>query len=206
MAKRAVVVGSGVFGVSGALALASRGWEVDLLDPGPLPRPEAASTDISKIVRMDYGADSLLTEWMERAIPLWRAWNRRWGLELYHQDGFLILAGAPFAPGGFEHDSLRTLAAMGHAVTRLDKQALAARYPEWNASRYPDGYFNPEAGWVESGRALELMIKDARDAGVRVRADAGMRHLLEAGGRVTGVAATTGEHVLADVVLLAAST
>ena len=54
-------------GVASALELAARGWQVEVVDPGPLPRPEAASTDISKIVRMDYGADELLTAWMEEA-------------------------------------------------------------------------------------------------------------------------------------------
>lgn len=57
-----------------------------------MPRPEAASTDISKIVRMDYGTDALTTELMERALPLWRESNLRWREELYHQDGFLMLS------------------------------------------------------------------------------------------------------------------
>jgi glycine/D-amino acid oxidase-like deaminating enzyme len=56
-ALRVLVVGAGVFGVCAARALKSRGHAVSILDPGPLPRVEAASTDISKIVRMDYGAD-----------------------------------------------------------------------------------------------------------------------------------------------------
>src|SRR5580765_2848840 len=118
--KRVIVAGGGVFGVSAAIALLRRGSLVELLDPGPLPRPEAASTDISKIVRMDYGADDLYTELMERAFPIWRAWNEKWGEALYHQDGFLVLADGPMQRGGFEHDSLATLTARGHAVTRLD--------------------------------------------------------------------------------------
>ena len=54
-----VVIGSGIFGVSAALELAQRGHKVTLIDPGPLPRPIASSTDISKAVRMDYGSDEL---------------------------------------------------------------------------------------------------------------------------------------------------
>jgi glycine/D-amino acid oxidase-like deaminating enzyme len=52
------VVGAGIFGVATALALRRRGYAVTLLDPGPLPHPLVASTDISKIVRLDYGPDA----------------------------------------------------------------------------------------------------------------------------------------------------
>jgi glycine/D-amino acid oxidase-like deaminating enzyme len=169
-----------------------------------LLRPEAASTDISKIVRMDYGSDGLYTELMERALPLWREWNTAWREELYHQDGFLVLSNAPLRPGGFEHDSLQALAGRGHAVDRIDCAALASRFPAWAASRYPDGYFNPNAGWVESGRVLGLLIEDARAAGVRVRAGEGVSRIVEDGSRVTGIVTISGLRLYADVVLIAA--
>ena len=202
--KRAIVVGGGVFGISAAMALLRRGSLVELVDPGPLPRPEAASTDISKIVRMDYGADDLTTELMERALPIWRSWNEKWGEALYHEDGFLVLADGEMRRGGFEHDSIETLAARGHAVERLDAARLAARFPAWDGARYPEGYFNPAAGWAESGRVLGLMIDEARSAGVNVRQGEALSRLIEDGSRVTGIFTTSGESVRADVVLIAA--
>jgi len=202
--KRSIVVGAGVFGVSAALELVARGWEVDLIDPGPLPRPEAASTDISKIVRMDYGSDLLLTELMERALPLWREGNARWGAPVFHEDGFLVLAKAPFDAGGFEQESLRTLIGRGHRLERLGAEALSSRFPLWDASRYPDGYFNPEAGWVESGRVLTLLIEEARAAGVRVREGEGFSRWTESDGRVEGVVTSAGTTLPSDVVLVAA--
>ena len=202
--KRTIVVGGGVFGVTAALSLASRGWGVDLVDAGPIPRHEAASTDISKIVRMDYGSDALSTELMERALPLWRGSSLRWGEELYHEDGFLLLSRAPLATGGFEHDSLGTLTARGHAVDRMDGGKLALRFPAWTAAGYPDGYLNPQAGWVESTRVVCRMIEDAQSAGVRVHAGEGVARLVDDGSRVTGVVTTPGARRLADVVLIAA--
>jgi sarcosine oxidase len=154
-------------GVASALSLRARGWSVEVVDPGPVPRPEAASTDISKIVCMDYGADELYTGMMEEAIPRWRAWSARWGGELFHEVGFLLLSKAPLAEGAFEGDSLATLARRGHRLDRLDAAAIAHRFPAWARGGYVDGYLNPSAGWVESGRALERMIDDAREAGVR---------------------------------------
>jgi len=153
---------------------------------------------------MDYGPDALYSELMERALPLWLEWNAKWREELYHHDGFLVLSNGPLRPGGFEHDSLRTLAGRGHSVERIDSAKLASRFPAWSASRYPDGYFNPNAGWVESGRALGRMIDDARDMGVSVRAGEGITHFIEDGSRVVGVVTTKGERLPGDVVLLAA--
>ena len=166
--------------------------------------PEAASTDISKIVRLDYGADSLLTEWMERALPLWRAFNARCRSELFHEDGFLALASGPMRTGEFEHDSFATLRARGHLLQRLDGGSVAARFPAWDGARYPDGYFNPRGGWVESGRALGLLIDEARVAGVRVHAGVPVARLVEQGSRVAGIETAAGERLAADVVLVAA--
>ena len=56
MKHRILVIGAGMFGVTAALELKKRGHEVTLIDPGPLPHPEASSTDISKVVRPDYGS------------------------------------------------------------------------------------------------------------------------------------------------------
>ncbi len=52
-----IVIGAGINGVTAAIELKKRGRKVILLDPGPLPHPLAASTDISKAVRTAYGAD-----------------------------------------------------------------------------------------------------------------------------------------------------
>ena len=139
--SRIVVLGAGVFGVTSALALRRRGHAVVLVDPGPLPRPEAASTDVSKIVRLDYGADALSTELMERALGGWRAWNEESGRTLFHEDGLLVLAQGPLQPGSFEGDSLDTLSRRGHRlqlvqVRRVHRDdVLAARSAQAQAPR-----------------------------------------------------------------------
>src|SRR4051812_40296616 len=52
-----LVIGGGIFGVTAALELRARGHEVTLLEQGRIPNPLAESMDVSKAVRMDYGAD-----------------------------------------------------------------------------------------------------------------------------------------------------
>ncbi|PYI54664.1 MAG: sarcosine oxidase, partial [Verrucomicrobia bacterium] len=112
--SRIIVVGAGINGVAAAIALKKRGHKVVLVDPGPLPHPLAASTDISKAARAAYGADQEYTALAERAIPLWREWNLEFGTELYHEVGFLFLRQQQMQSGDFEFDSLRVLEQHGH--------------------------------------------------------------------------------------------
>ena len=63
-----LMVGAGIFGAAGALEVVQRGHSVQLIDPGPLPHSLASSTDISKVIRMDYGADDFYMRQMELAL------------------------------------------------------------------------------------------------------------------------------------------
>jgi glycine/D-amino acid oxidase-like deaminating enzyme len=199
-----LIVGAGEFGLIAALELRRRGWAVTLLDPGPVPRESAASTDISKVVRCDYGADEQHTALGEAALAGWGLWNRRWGAPLYHEDGFLVLARDAMRPGGFEHESFVKLTARGHRLERMDSSALRRRHPAWRAERFPDGYFNPRGGWAASANVIARLAAQAKDDGVAVREGTACARLLEGGSRIAGVVATTGEELRADLVLVAA--
>ena len=198
-----VVVGAGVFGAATALELRGRGWDVTLLDPGPLPHPDASSTDVSKVVRMDYGSDAFYHELADAALEGWDRWNVEWPRSLYHQDGFLLLSRGPMEPGGFEHESWRVLSARGHTLSRLGAEPLTQRFPAWETAAHTDGYLNPRAGWAESGAVVARLLELGRDAGVRLRAGA-LESLLEAGSKVTGVATRAGERVHADRIVVCA--
>ena len=163
-----VVAGGGIFGATGALELKRRGHRVRLLDPGPLPHTLAASTDISKIVRLEYGADEPYTEMAERALAGWRRWNAELGEELFHETGVLFLRQTPLRPGTFEGDSLEILKNRGHSLQRLSSAQIKSRYPAWNSDRYVDGIFNAQGGWVESARAVTRLIREAEKAGVEL--------------------------------------
>jgi glycine/D-amino acid oxidase-like deaminating enzyme len=203
MAETVVVVGAGVFGVTSALELAERGWTVTLLDQGPAPHPLAASTDISKMIRADYGDDEHYIELMERAFPRWRDWNRNWGTDLYHETGFLILAGGPMQQGGFEHSSFEVLSGRGYAVERLGPGDIGTRFPSWNPPPGVEGYLSPVAGWAESRSVVQHLLADAGRAGVEVRTGR-ISELLIDGDTVGGVRLGTGELLERDVTIVAA--
>lgn len=200
---RAVVIGAGVFGASAALELRTRGWEVVLVDAGPIPHPLAESTDISKVVRLDYGPDEGLTAWMEDALDDWRAWNGQVSTPLFHETGILFLTSEPLRPGSFEGDSVSVLRRRGHEVEPLDEAIVAARYPAWVRSGFTGGYFQPQGGYAESGRVVAWLVNRAAAAGVEIRSGQPMRALLRRGGEVRGVLLMGGV-VEADVVVVAA--
>lgn len=158
----ALVVGGGIFGVTAALELRARGHSVTLADPGPLPHPLAESTDISKVVRCDYGGDLVYTELGERALEDWR----RWATPRFHETGVAFLAKTPMQPGGFEHDSFELLARRGHHVERLDAAAITARFPAYRPGTLVDGYFHREGGWAESGAVVAELAERCEAAGV----------------------------------------
>jgi glycine/D-amino acid oxidase-like deaminating enzyme len=201
--QKTIVVGAGINGVAAAIELRKRGHEIVLIDPGPLPHPLAASTDISKAVRAAYGADEDYTALAEQSREIWRQWNVEFGVELYHETGFLFMRQCPMQPGDFEYESFKLLEQRGHQIERIDSKQLLERYPAWNAKRYPDGFLDLEAGYAESGRVVAALIQRAKSLGVESRENAKFRELDEAGDRVKGILLENGEKIAADAVVMA---
>jgi len=199
-----VIIGAGIFGVTAALELRKRGYGVHLLDPGPLPHPLAESSDISKAVRMDYGADEDYLALMERGLDRWRAWNSNWPEPLFHETGVLFIRRSPMAPGGFEHDSYQLLIARGHRPVRMDSETITEHYPSWAPGQYVDGYYNPEGGYAESGRVVSHLLAQARLQGVDLHDHQSFDHFLLDGSRAAGVATRDGTIFKGHKVLIAA--
>ncbi|CEH14058.1 FAD-dependent oxidoreductase [Ceraceosorus bombacis] len=88
-----IVIGSGVFGSSTALALSRLGHSVTVLDRSASGycAPDAASNDLNKIVRADY-KDEHYARLAKMAIELWRRDDRL--RQCYHEVGLLLHSGA----------------------------------------------------------------------------------------------------------------
>ncbi len=172
-----IVVGAGINGVTAAIELKKRGHEAVLVDPGPLPHPLAASTDISKAVRAAYGADEDYSALAERSIELWHEWNHQFGIELYHESG--------------------------HKFERINAAKLRERFPAFNAELYHDGFFDPQAGYVESGRVVATLLERAKSLGVELRERAKLLALDEGDDRVKGIVLDDRHRIAADAVVVA---
>lgn len=201
---RVVVIGGGIFGVTAALELARRGFQVMMLDMGEVPYTQAASTDISKVIRMDYGDDEFYMSLMEEALEGWVRWNEEWDPPLYHPWGVLLLAAEQMEPGGFEYESYQLLLERGHSPERMGTDRLAERFPRWRRGTYQDGYFNPLGGWAESGRVVKTLYRLAGERGVQRVEGVRVVGLLTDQGRVRGVEAAGGLTWEADWVVVAA--
>ena len=201
--SRLLIAGAGLYGLAAALELRRRGYAVTLIDPGPLPHPLAATTDISKVIRLDYGPDDDYLAAMEIALDRWRAWNLEWPVPLFHETGVLFITSTPLSPGGFEHESYQRLLRRGHTPQRLDPALIRQRFPAWHPDYSIDGYFNPEGGYAESGRVASRLLDLALSAGVVLHTGHTAAALIEHGGRVTGLATAEGQAFEADAVILA---
>jgi glycine/D-amino acid oxidase-like deaminating enzyme len=165
---RIAIAGGGIFGLTAAVELAERGHAITVIDPGPIPHPLAESTDISKVVRLDYGSDADYVALGEQALAGWRRWNTE--QRLFHETGVTFLSRAPMQPGGFEHDSYELLRSRGHELERLRTDDIAKRFPAYRRGVYVDGYCNPVGGWAEASAAVGFLAARAISMGVELRA------------------------------------
>jgi glycine/D-amino acid oxidase-like deaminating enzyme len=200
---RIVVVGAGINGVTAAIELKNRGHDVALVDPGPLPHPLAASTDISKAVRAAYGSDEQYTELAERSIKGWRQWNLEFGNQLYHQVGVMFVRQRELKPGDFEHESLKLLKRRGHKLDRMNSPESWKRFPAWNSDIYHDGVLELEAGYAESGHVVTALIERAKSHAVELREGAAFLRLDESDDRIKGIVLKDGQRISGDCVLMA---
>lgn len=204
MSVKTLIIGGGIFGITAAVELNRRGHEVHLFDQGPLPHPDAASTDINKMIRADYGADAFYTRLMLNAFEGWERWNKAWPRPLFHQTGFLLLTQEAIEVSGFEMDSLNTLRESGIPVERLSPEQIRGRYPQWKPGCYVDGYFNPLGGWAESGTVVAQLVEVARREGVRLHEGESFKYFLENGDSVRGIITVENDVYAADFTIMAA--
>jgi glycine/D-amino acid oxidase-like deaminating enzyme len=201
--SRVIIVGAGINGVTAATELKTRGHNVVLVDPGPLPHPLAASTDISKAVRRAYGADEDYTALAERSIKLWRKWNEEFGVKLYHEVGVMFVRRREMKPGDFEHESFKILERRGHKIERMNSARFWKRFPAWNPELYQDGVLELEAGYAESGRVVATLIGRAKSLGIQLREGVRFSRLDEGDDRVSGIVLDNGQRIAADSVVVA---
>jgi len=202
--SRVIVVGAGINGVTAAIELNKRGHDVVLVDPGPLARSLAASTDISKAVRAAYGADEEYTELAERSIKRWRDWNKEFGVELYHEVGVMFVRQQQMKPGDFEFESFKILEQRGHKIERMNSARVWKRFPVWNPELFRDGVLELEAGYAESGRVVAKLIERAKSLGVELREGVRFSELDNGDDRVKGIVLDDGKRIPGDRVVMTA--
>lgn len=201
-----LIVGAGIFGATAACTLRRRKYRVAILNPGIIPHPLAASTDISKVVRMEYGADREYMDMVDAAIDGWHAWNGHFKETLYHEAGFLMLCKGNSLQNreSFELASYQNLLSRGYKPEQLGQAELGQRFPAFNPEIYAQAIFNPRAGFADSGRVVELLIRYARELGVDVHQWQTAERFEVENGRAVAVCTREGERFLSGHILVCA--
>ncbi|PCI35997.1 MAG: hypothetical protein COB53_10440 [Elusimicrobia bacterium] len=168
---RIAIAGAGIFGLSASCELAARGHTVTVHeDDFNLPGHRAASRDISKAIRHEYGNETAVyAPWVSRARELWIDLQREWGKPIFHQTGFLALSSGSFEPGQWEYDSFRVLSDLGHPVQSWDMQTAVSRFPGFKSDGLNFATYNPDAGWLDPMQALPALAARAENRGVVIK-------------------------------------
>ncbi|KAM3578515.1 hypothetical protein VKS41_009105 [Umbelopsis sp. WA50703] len=151
-----IIVGGGSFGLSTAhaLSLKGNGYDIHVFEREKIPASDAASTDINKIVRMDYGDDVIYQNLAAEALPIWRQWNEEakdaGNLPVYHETGLLLFSrGGKFSE--YERRSMQNIkaAGYGHAIEEfITPESIVERFPQFKdavANGYNIAYLNKYA-------------------------------------------------------------
>ncbi|CDH50116.1 sarcosine oxidase [Lichtheimia corymbifera JMRC:FSU:9682] len=216
--SKIIIVGGGAFGLSTAYALAlKKKYDIWVFDrAASIPAPDAASTDISKAVRMDYGNQALYLRLMLEALPLWDQWNKERATQgqipVYHESGVLIF-GRHGQFSQYEQESMRLIreAGYGNVLQTFDNpQSIIKRFPYFKdavANGYDTAYLNTRGGWCNSSEAIKHVYQKCLDLGVQLvlGPEEGSLDKLEmtTDNKVVGIRTKNGQVHLADKVVLA---
>ncbi|MBH0238519.1 NAD(P)/FAD-dependent oxidoreductase [Methylobrevis albus] len=158
----ALIVGAGVVGLATAWELTGRGFDVTLVDSGPVPNPVASSYDHHRLIRSFYPGEPVYTR---RIRDAYAAWDRLWracGETLYVETGVIA---ASRRPGDWTERARDILDAVGEDYTRLTPDEAARAFPvfEFGATDYV--LHTESGGALLAGRILGAYVRLLRQAG-----------------------------------------
>ncbi len=222
-----LIVGSGVFGLSTALALARRRefahasiTVVDRsTDPDLFPARDAASVDTSRIVRADY-SDPAYASLAAEAQEQWRT-DDLGGEGRYTECGLVLVADAPPSTAGlggkktgmdyvkssWENVAAMVAAADGSNHLRLLPTPEAIREAVGTGGASGSwGYCNQGSGWADADASMRWLHRRVRREGDgRVRFVSGtVTGLRHQNGRVTAAELVDGSVLSADLTIVSA--
>lgn len=196
--SRIVVVGAGIVGLSVARAARLRGHEVVVLEQGPIPNPQAASSDDHRMIRYHYGSAIGYARMVGDAF---KAWDQVWddlGAKHFADVGGISIAEKP---GDYAHRTLATFREMDLPHEVLDREAVERLCPHFTL---PEGSFGVVAhpgGALFARRIVEGLAAFVTARGAELRPNTRVVEVEPEAGRVT---LASGETITGDVVVVSA--
>ncbi len=162
-----LVIGGGVMGLFTAYYAGAGAARVAVLERGTVGDPITASYGRTRSYRQDY-LDPLYARLAHEATRLWSDFERATGSDVLVRCGCLNIAKSAVTPdldGTYAQLSADVLRRLDLAPDRLDRAALAARYPGVDADV---GYLDPAAGLVDVRAVTAALLMVLRARGVVV--------------------------------------
>ena len=151
------VVGAGAFGGWTALHLLRAGCKVTLVDAWGPGHSRASSGDETRVIRGSYGPNSIYTQMMARAMPMWKESQQRWGVKLLEQNGALWMAGAE--NDSYERASLENIRRCGMAAEELTAAEGQRRWPQMNWDGIAWAIHEKDAGYLLARLACQAVME-----------------------------------------------
>ena len=160
--RKIIVVGAGAFGGWAALNLARSGADVTLVEAWAAGHPRSSSGGETRVIRHMY-ADALYARMAARSLSLFDQAETEWNRPLLHRSGVLFL-GQSEASGYFEAgmDALR-----GRQIdfVHLDREAVAARWPQIALDRIDQATYEPQSGYLLARRTCHAVVEAFQRSG-----------------------------------------
>jgi len=160
-----IVVGLGGMGVATAAELSRRGARVLGLDRGAIPNAIGSSHGDTRILRLCYYEHPDYVPLLRRAHEQWRAFAARAAEPVLEWTGALYLG-----PHGCAVVDGAAHAARTHDLPHetLTRDAVRARFPQFEVPDDHIGIFEPEAGVLRPERIIGIFAENAMRAGAEL--------------------------------------
>ncbi|PMD23021.1 FAD dependent oxidoreductase [Hyaloscypha hepaticicola] len=170
-----LIIGSGVFGLSTALALATRpsfkNTRINLLDRSPFPSPDGSSIDTSRIIRADY-SDPAYAALAASAQEFWRQQGDSdlGGQGSYSECGLVLVADKGKQGEKYVRESLENVRKISGSQSEGTIRELKTRKDINEAVGTGGGsgdwgYINPQSGWADAEKGMKYLHRKAESTG-----------------------------------------
>jgi len=159
------VVGVGAMGSATLWRLASRGAAVVGFDRFAPPHDLGSSHGESRIIRTAYFEGAEYVPLIQQSFTLWRELERESGASILTMTGALMI-GRP--ESALIAGTLESVRAHGLAHEALDRDAMAARYPQHRLEPGEVGIYEADAGLVRPEAGIAAAIARAEALGATV--------------------------------------
>lgn len=198
--RHIAVIGAGAMGGWTAYWLQQSGVRVTLLDPWGPGHNRSSSGGETRITRGVYGPDRVYVKMVAESFPMWREFERRWGVECYVNSGALWLFSVE--DDGYLKASLPFLKEFDLPIREVPLEELKRRYPQIGTEGLHSAWMEEEAGFLHARAACRYVAKAVVGSGGEFR-QVGVRPGLISGGRMGALELSDGTRLKADAYVFA---